>query len=238
MRFKKAILPFLLLISSHAVFAHALWIETNPTGTKDKTHEIKIFFGEFADKDISAADKWFSDLKDFGLLVITPDGKEIKLSSIKKADHYLAQFTPNKDGIYTLVMHHTAKDTYGTMKLDYNSSATVVVGNQFNGKDVMFDKNAINLVSGEAHTASTNKTLLVKSIYDGKPAVEKEIKVFAPNGWGKILYSNEKGEIKFTPLWPGKYMVEFAYTDKTSGEHHGKKYEEVWKVATYIILVK
>jgi hypothetical protein len=33
-------------------------------------------------------------------------------------------------------------------------------------------------------------------------------------------------------------MAEFAYTDKTAGEHNGKKYEEVWQVATYIITVK
>ena len=33
-------------------------------------------------------------------------------------------------------------------------------------------------------------------------------------------------------------MIEFAHTDKSAGEHNGKKYDEIWKMATYSIQVK
>jgi len=228
----------LLMFCSTHLLAHALWIETNPAGVKGKPQEVKIYFGEYSDNDITLASKWFSDLKDFSLVVIGPDKKETRLSATAKENCYSAEFTPAEQGVYTVVMHHIVKDTYGTMKLDYNSSATVVVGNQLNGNEAGINSNIISLFADSAFAAKTNKTVNIKALYDGKPAAGQEMKVFAPNGWGKTLYSNDAGGIAFTPLWPGKYMAEYAYTDKTPGEHNGKKYESVWKVATYIIVVK
>ncbi len=234
----KISLAILSVFFSSSLWAHALWIETNHTGTKGKKQEVRIYFGEFADKDISPAAKWFSDLKDFSLIVIGPDKSETKLSSKAATDFYVAEFTPTQNGVYTVVMHHTAKDVYYNMKLDYNSSATVVVGGQLGGNDLAFNSNNISLFADSVFAVKQNRSLKLKAVQQAKPATEKELKVFAPNGWGKELYSNDNGEISFTPLWPGKYMAEFAFADKTPGEHNGTKYEEVWNVATYIITVK
>ncbi len=227
-----------LFVASPQLFAHALWIETKATGTKGKPQEVSVFFGEFSENDITASAKWFSDLKDFSLVLVSPSKKETKLTATALEKKYLAFFTPDEDGVYTVVMHHTVKDTYGTMKLDYNSSATVVVGNKLLGNDATVNPNKISLFSENTAVINQNKTLTVKALYETKLAKEQKIKVIAPNGWEKELYTNENGEIAFTPLWTGKYMVEFAYTEKTAGEHNGKKYEEIWKMATYLIDVK
>ena len=79
--FKLITFAFLMLFAAPQLFAHALWIETKATGTKGKAQEISIYFGEFSDNDITKADKWFSDLKDFSLVVISPSKKETKLTS-------------------------------------------------------------------------------------------------------------------------------------------------------------
>jgi hypothetical protein len=228
----------LMAAGSQQLLAHALWIETNPKGKRDKAQEVKIYFGEFAGKDISLTEKWFSDLNDFSLVVITPNKQQIKLTATAKKEYYTALFTPTNDGVYTIVMQHTVKDVYHNMKLDYNSSATVVVGNQFEGNDAFINPNIVSLFSVSAFYAKENKEMKLLALLNSKVAAGQEIKVVAPNGWAKELYTSEKGEVTFTPLWPGKYMAEFAYTEKTPGEHNGKKYEEVWKVATYIIHVK
>lgn len=238
MRTKFLFLVLLAVSFSTQLFAHALWIETNATGIKGKPQEVKIYFGEFADKDISLTAKWFSDLKDFTLTVIAPDKRETKLTAVATTDYYKATFTPGENGVYTVIMHHTVKDTYDGMKIDYNSSATVMVGNQPTGNNAEVNSNIISLFSDAVVAAKQNKNMLLKAIYDGKLSEGQEIKVFAPNGWGKELYSNEKGEVSFSPLWPGKYMAEFAYTEKAEGEHNGKQYKEIWKVATYIINVQ
>ncbi|SHL12230.1 hypothetical protein [Flavobacterium chilense] len=228
----------LMLVASPQLFAHALWIETKATGTKGKAQEISVFFGEYSDNDITLASKWFSDLKDFSLVVISPSKKETKLTAKALENKYQAFFTPDEDGVYTVVMHHIVKDVYGTMKLDYNSSATVTVGNAAKGNEAAANSNVISLFSKEATIAKQKATINVSALYEAKEAKKQKIKVIAPNGWEKELLSNDKGEISFTPIWSGNYMVEFAYTEKAAGEHNGKKYDEIWKMATYLISVK
>jgi hypothetical protein len=235
---KSIVFLLLMFVATPQLFAHALWIETKANGTKGKAQEISVFFGEFSDNDITPAAKWFSDLKDFSLVVISPSKKETKLTATALENKYQAFFTPNEDGVYTVVMHHTVKDVYGTMKLDYNSSATVTVGNAVKGNEASANSNIISLFSKDATTAKQKAKVNVNALYEAKIAKEQKMKVIAPNGWEKELWSNENGEISFTPIWPGNYMVEFAYTEKAPGEHNGKKYDEVWKMATYLISVK
>ncbi|MBO9585675.1 MAG: hypothetical protein J7574_16035 [Flavobacterium sp.] len=229
---------FLMFFAAPQLFAHALWIETKATGTKGKAQEISVYFGEFSDNDITKADKWFSDLKDFSLVVISPSKKETKLTAKALENKYQAFFTPDEDGVYTIVMHHTVGDIYGTMKLDYNSSATVVVGNKLAGNIAGANPNKISVFSENADIAKKNTIINVSALYEGAIAKSQKIKVIAPNGWEKELWTNDKGEISFNPIWSGKYMVEFAYTEKSAGEHNGKKYDKIWKMATYQIAVK
>ncbi len=235
---KRSAFLLLMLITAPSLFAHALWIETKAAGTKGKAQEISVYFGEFADNDITKADKWFSDLKDFSLVLVSPSKKETKLTSKALENRYQAFFTPDEEGVYTILMHHKVKDVYGTMVLDYNSSATVVVGNKAAGNYATANNNVIGLFSENADIAKKNVKINVFALYEGASAKKQKVKVIAPNGWEKELWTNDKGEISFTPIWSGNYMVEFAYTEKASGEHNGKKYDEIWKMATYLIPVK
>lgn len=229
---------FLFLISTTATFAHALWIETQATGTKGKPQEISVYFGEFSENDITKADKWFSDLKDFTLVVISPSKKEIKLKTTALENKYQAFFTPEEDGVYTVVMQHTVKDVYGTMKLDYNSSANIIVGNKLIGNEVFTNKNKISVFTENAASLTKNTKVTAVATYNAALAKEQKVKVIAPNGWEKELWTNENGEFSFTPIWSGNYMIEFTQTEKSIGEHNGKKYDEIWKMATYQIKVK
>lgn len=236
--FKTLIVALLLFVSAPSLLAHALWIETKTTGTKGKPQEISVYFGEFSDNDITKADKWFSDLKDFTLVVISPSKKEIKLKSTALENKYQAFFTPDEDGVYTVLMHHTVKDVYGTMKLDYNSSATIVVGNKLTGNEAKANNNKISVFAENAATLTKNTKVSAVALYNLTVAKKEKIKVIAPNGWEKELWTNENGEFSFTPIWSGNYMIEFSQTEKSAGEQNGKKYDEIWKMATYQLSVK
>lgn len=235
---KKTIILVSLLISSPSLLAHALWIETKTTGTKGKPQEISVYFGEFSDNDITKANKWFSDLKDFSLVVISPSKKEIKLKSTALENKYQAFFTPEEDGVYTVVMQHTVKDVYGTMKLDYNSSANIVVGNKLAGNIARANNNKIAVFVENAASLTKNTKVTAVASYNLALAKEQKVKVIAPNGWEKELWTNENGEFSFTPIWSGNYMIEFSQTEKASGEHNGKKHDEIWKMATYKLSIK
>jgi uncharacterized GH25 family protein len=236
--FKTITAVLLLLVASPSLFAHALWIETKATGTKGKPQEISVYFGEFSDNDITKADKWFSDLKDFTLVVISPSKKEIKLKSTALENKYQAFFTPDEDGVYTVAMQHTVKDVYGTMKLDYNSSANIVVGNKSTGNVATANSNKISVFAENASSLTKNTKVTAVASYNAAIAKEQKVKVIAPNGWEKELWTNENGEFSFTPIWSGNYMVEFSQTEKAPGEHNGKQYKEIWKMATYQLTVK
>lgn len=236
--FKTIIVTLLLFVAAPSLFAHALWIETKATGTKGKPQEISVYFGEFSDNDITKADKWFSNLKDFTLVVISPSKKEIKLKSTALENKYQAFFTPEENGVYTVVMQHTVKDVYGTMKLDYNSSANVVVGNKSAGNEAAANPNKIAVFTENASLLTKNTKVTAVATYNAAVAKKQKVKVIAPNGWEKELWTNENGEFSFTPIWAGNYMVEFSQTEKASGEHNGKNYTEIWKMATYQLTVK
>ncbi|MGM8362187.1 hypothetical protein ACSV4D_09755 [Flavobacterium sp. ARAG 55.4] len=235
--FKTITVAFLLLVTSQS-FAHALWIETKATGTKGKPQEISVYFGEFSENDITKAEKWFSDLKDFTLVVISPSKKEIRLKSIPLENKYQAFFTPEEDGVYTVVMQHTVKDVYGTMKLDYNSSANILVGNKLAGNEAAANTNKISVFAENASSLAKNTKVTAVATYNAAVAKEQKVKVIAPNGWEKELWTNENGEFSFTPIWSGNYMVEFSQTEKAGGEHNGKNYNEIWKMATCHLTVK
>ncbi|MEL1242576.1 hypothetical protein [Flavobacterium flavipallidum] len=231
---------FLLIttLTTSSLFAHALWIETKKTATKGKPQEISIYFGEFSENEITKTDKWFSDLKDFTLVIITPSKKEMKLKSTALENKYQAFFTPDEDGVYTVIMQHTVKDVYGTMKLDYNSSATIVVGNKSVGNLAATNTNKISVYTENATTLAKNTKITAIALYNSVVAKQQKVKVIAPNGWEKELWTNENGEFSFTPIWSGNYMIEFSQTEKSAGEHNGKKYDEIWKMATYQLTIK
>lgn len=225
-----------LLFSFANTFAHALWIETPSTGKKGVEQEVKVFFGEFSDNDITPTDKWFSDLKDFTLILHTPDNKEIRLTQTAKKEYFSAVFTPNLDGVYTITMHHIAKEVYYGYKLDYNSSAIVQVG-----KITSSESKNNNLLGIASELSSVNKKdtkITFKSFVDQSVTGEKEIEVIAPNGWMKKVYPDDAGKANFTPIWPGKYMVEMIIQDKKKGTFNDKEFEVDFHCATFIIEVK
>ncbi len=124
------------------------------------------------------------------------------------------------------------------MKLDYNSSANIIVGNKLIGNEVFTNKNKISVFTENAASLTKNTKVTAVATYNAALAKEQKVKVIAPNGWEKELWTNENGEFSFTPIWSGNYMIEFTQTEKSVGEHNGKKYDEIWKMATYQIKVK
>lgn len=234
---RKFIALVLILFVARAAWAHAIWIETKPAGVKDQAHEIKIWFGEYGDNDITPAEKWFSDLKTFSLEVVAPDGTTEQLVATPAADGYRSSFMPRKEGVYTVVLRHPVKDLYHGMKIKYNSSATVKVGRSETGNTPGSNKNQLSLFTKAAAVAEKDRLVKVLVQLNGAPASQKEIQVFAPNGWSKTLYTDKEGMIGFLPLWPGKYLVEFSYTDETPGEADGKKFEKTFNAATCLLFV-
>lgn len=215
-------------------YGHAIWIETAAMGKKGVAQEIKVYFGEFATADISKTNEWFSDLGQFELEVAQPDGSKIKLPFNANGDHFAASFTPKNDGLYQVTLHKVASEVSYGYKLDYMASAHVQVGHErifgANGLPVSLRPAAASYEAGKAIDLSI--------LMDNALAGDKEITVISPNTWTKKLYLDDKSSAHFTPIWPGKYLIETTITDKNKGDFDGKSYDVNYRCHTYMIEVK
>lgn len=228
-------LAALFALSIDNAFAHALWIETSATGKAGQKQTVKIYYGEFAENERDNVDKWYSDVKEFSLWLVGPDQQKTKLSLTQGSNYFESTFTPGQDGVYVLQVSHEAKELGGTTKYHFLATANVRVGKS---TLAVVSTNVLNLYHDDVSTGKANSLFKLKANLNGAAAKDKTVSVFSPSGWSKQIKTNESGVAEFTPLWPGRYVVEVSDMDKTPGDHHGKNYTATWKGATYSFEVK
>lgn len=230
-KLKSILFILLLATASNQLFAHALWIETNTSGKIGAAHNVKIFYGEYASNERDSVAKWYSDVKDFTLWLTTPGKAKVKLETVPGANYYSASFVPKEDGVYLLTVVHEAKELGGTTKYEFSSLAAVAVG-----KAVAVESSAIanplHVSANHAKVYKANAPVKIKALLNGEALAGKSISVFSPEGWSKEYKTDENGVVEFSPLWPGRYVLEVSNYQKATGEHHGKNYTAAWQGAT------
>jgi len=229
--YKSLLFTLLAIFSANQLSAHALWIETNTIGKAGQQHEIKIFYGEYVNNEKEKIEKWYSDVKEFTLWLTAPGKEKVKLNTVAKDDYFSANFTPEKDGVYFITVAHEAKDLGGTTKYEFSSVATVAVGKS-NAVDLNSVSNSLKVSTADAKVYKANAPVQLKAVLNGKPLANKHVSVFSPEGWGKEFTTDANGVINFSPIWPGRYVVEASNFVKNGGEHNGKEYKAEWQGAT------
>ncbi|TCC98258.1 DUF4198 domain-containing protein [Pedobacter psychroterrae] len=234
---KKTIFIMLgLLFSVSSLFAHALWIETAATGKVGQKQTVKVFYGEYADLGRDSVSTWYSDVKEFTLWLVGPDQKKTQLAVTQGLNYFEASFIPAQNGSYTVMVSHEAKELGGTTKYHFLSSASVSVGKS--AAVVSQNTNALRLHVDDVSSLKLKQPIKMTALLKDVAAGKKAVTVFSPTGWSKEFYTDENGAFEFTPLWPGRYVVEVSDMDKTPGQHHGKDYKATWKGATYSLELK
>lgn len=227
-----------LLIASKNLYAHALWIETQANGKIGQIQEVKIFYGEYAHNLIEDFEGWYSDVEDFKLVLTGPGNEQTILECDSTENYFTTTFTPEKEGIYTLAISHSAKDLGGDYVYQFNTSKEVYVGKSLTGQKNEPAENEIYLKPDVSNTNKVGKEIKGSVFIDGKTASGIKVEVVSPQGWVKTLESDSEGSFQFKADWKGKYLVEASYTEDTKGEHYGNKYEHIWKCATYVLVIE
>jgi uncharacterized GH25 family protein len=78
-----------------------------------------------------------------------------------------------------------------------------------------------------AFSHKVSSEIVFKVMFKGAPVASRAVLVHAPIGWDKELHTDSQGVASFTPLWPGFYVVEVEYQEKTPGEYKGKSFEAI-----------
>lgn len=220
-----------MLIGTQSLLAHALWIEAKTSGKVGQAEEVKIFYGEYASNERDEVGKWYSDVKDFTLWLTVPGREKIKLATTAGSNFYTAQFTPEKDGLYILTVSHEAKELSGTTKYVFSSLATVNVG-KTNAINTVAIPNSLKVAVNEAKIYKLNAPVNLKAVLNDKPLANTPVSIFTPEGWSKEFITDENGNVSFSPIWPGRYVLEVSDYKKVPGEFNGKKYEAAWQGST------
>ncbi len=70
-------------------------------------------------------------------------------------------------------------------------------------------------------------------VYKGRPVAASQVNVDTSEGWRRVLLPAKDGTVRFTPSFPGLYVMEVtARVDNGSVKLGGKQYDEVRHTAT------
>lgn len=215
--------------------AHAIWIQSNPKASKNKAHEVKVYYGEYPEGQPDSVGKWFSDLKDLEVWVTSPSQKKTKLALEDATTHLSTSFIPDEDGVYYVSTVHTTKELGGTTKYEFSSAVPVVSGNA-SSASVSAPASPLVIIS-EPKSYRTNQVIELQVKKDGEALAKGEVLIMSPEGWVKTLKTNDKGQVSFTPQWKGRYVIEASDYKKEAGQWNDKAYTHSWKGSTTSFVV-
>lgn len=236
---KNTFLPLLLfffgMISANA---HYLWLETNGSGKSGQEHEVRVHYGEYTYGVIEKVEgEAFPLVSKFTLWVIAPDGTKTELKTAAKEDHYVAHFTPNQNGVYTIALNNNEIDVidytqydFGIFKTHYHSTAKVQVGNSDADTKTINPEGIV-----VKQLAQDGDEVKLQVLYKGKPLAQNELQVYVADLWSKTLHTDDNGEVSFALPWDTKYIVETTTKEEIPGTYNGEAYEFIWHCATYCI---
>lgn len=235
---KLMLLPAILLLFNVGwIHAHALYIDTKTTGKAGKEQEVKIYYSEFADGTVEKVADWYSDVKDFQLWLIHPDGKKTTLETTAHEDHFTAHFTPQSKGTYRLEISHTAEDPGENTAYQFNTFAHVYVGKQAVELPLTADGPELYLLEKPQAKKNANAKTFV-TYFKGQPKGGVTATLFLPSGETKEVVSNADGLVEVELPENGTYFIEATtYHENEAGRTKKAPFEAVWRCATQKIEV-
>lgn len=231
MKTKIALLFFFMAFSISGAFAHALWIETAATGKKGQAQEVKVFFGEYESGEPDSAAKWFSNLKDFKLVLTAPNGKTQVLTASPDVLFYKTSFTPDQNGTYKLSVVHEVATVYEKAKIEYYAFADVAVSTL--KINTSFPAEAALTIRPDKHALKAGEKATHQVIYNKAPFANQKLTVVGPDKKGQQTETDAAGKFTFNPTTKGNYFLEAFTEDKTPGQLNGKDYDKIWHLVTY-----
>ncbi len=233
MKYLSYILLFLSVLSFQFSNAHALWIESAQVGKLNQSHAVKIFYGEYENQTIDKIDKWYSDVKDFKIYVISPDLKSTELIKENADDHFATSFIPTMEGTYVLKVVHPAKQPYEITAFEFSSVAQVQVGKASNFTLEQPLGIQLKSASGTVGQDVSGQVYFKKVGY-----ADAELIIMGPQGWTKTIKTDSQGGFTFQPLIKGKYVLEVSKMDDEKQDWFGQAIEKLWRGSTCSFLVK
>lgn len=228
--------------------SHSVWIQVLNKGKVDQPATVHLYFGEIRKNLIEKGINYYEGeiFKDFVAFVKPHNSTDKnKLTLLSSEESVSAVFTPKKPGIYQLVAYNESSSVkdytkYGlgllkdSIYLRTTFEATARKKKQEGKIDLspmmkydivpFLAKNGYGDYNSHQSTWRVNEKIYARFYINGEVAVEKEIKVYSPDGWTTVVKTNKNGEFNFKPYKKGIYQAIYQTNKKLKGIHKGKKY--------------
>ena len=199
--------------------AHYLWIESEtPT-------EARVYFGEFIEDVREIAGGRLDEREKLTGKQVAGD-KTTPLAFEKKADHFAVKLDAPTGWLLV-------QDVADGVK-DWTKSEIGIVKPMFYARAAVANKPAPAkpaLLLDILPTGTDANELRV--VFKEQPLPNAKVIVAAPNLWMQELKTDEKGVVKISTPFPGRYVVEVIHKERTPGEFEGKPYEAIRHRVTY-----
>ncbi|WP_439489108.1 hypothetical protein [Algoriphagus sp.] len=212
---------FMLVIGAQA---HALWIHTASRSEIGKEHPYRIYYADYQENAIEPVAKWYSDVKEFELWLVSPSGKKTKLEPVANEEYFEGSFIPEESGEYRMQISHTADPGEGKTAYQFNAYAQIWVG------------------KGQAQSLPDSDLALVRKaksdefevLYKGKALPDGDLSVFGPKAEFQEVKTGKKGKVKVSLDSKGTYFAEATHSEKLS-ENDPSGLKAIWRCATQAI---
>lgn len=247
----------ILLFHAPPSQAHFVWIEAPTVGKTGEEIPVNVFFGEYHEGVREKRGGRLDNRKGLELQAISPSGKQSgPLTWNEEENRFSGKLKLTEPGIYDLV-GTDAK----SLVVDYTKYGIGVVRPMFYARtrilsfqDGLVSKNVrkpeprmgLDILPVTRHLDHMNgkfgpapKEEMVYQIYfNGKPLTQKaDILIYAPNGWMWEGKADSEGTGRFSPLWPGTYVIDVVFKEQVPGNFMGKPYELVRHRSTLTLAV-
>lgn len=235
------------LFLSHAQpsFAHFVWVEIHGVAKPGEEQFIAVYFGEYQESLREEAGGRLDTIDGVTLEIVDPKRARHEIKLTKQDNHFAGQLPSCMPGRYAVTARQAdapvqdlTKHDIGVVKPMFYARTEFVcyaegrVGERQPEPSPTMDLEVIPLSHGTdlPHGAVSHKVsseIVFKVIFKGAPLASRAVLVHSPIGWDKELHTDSQGVTSFTPLWPGFYVVEVEFQEKTPGEYKGKPFEAV-----------
>lgn len=227
MKLSRILLFIMVLFGLQNCIAHALWVDTNTQGKKGISQSVKVYFAEVGEKLEPLNGQEWAMVKNFELWLQSPKGELSRLEVAPQEDYYLANFTPQEDGVYQVIVKNTSIGALNFPNTPpfipyFYAKSNVQVGN-IKSKVTNYELPLnFNLIQKKIN-------LVIPEYAAGKA----EVTLFTPSGELKTFKNLQNGLLDFDFVEKGVYQIELQIKD----ERPGKDYEFAFHTLTSNVLV-
>lgn len=218
MKYSIRILLLLLAVTSPCR-AHYVWIEP------DDVHAARVYFGEYQEGLREKAGGRLDERTGLEGWAKTTAQETRTLRLEKASDHFSAALDQEAEWVLVQDLANPVKDwrehDIGIVKPMFYARVHV--------QDRLLPAKPVLTLDIVPVVGNADE---LQVLFKQAPLAKAKVLVYAPNQWLQEFRTDADGKVKISTPWPGRYVIDVAHKEPTSGEFGGTPYDAVRHRAT------